>query len=87
MSADTDNRLAPQGRVNWRNLLTLGSLTLLVGTEVMGAAIAGGWAIAGLMELGTTIEYAFMVIFGLVGIWAMVAFVRSALRVEPVLTR
>ncbi|GGC63744.1 hypothetical protein [Chelatococcus reniformis] len=87
MSADTDSSRPPQGRINWRNLLTLGSLTLLVGTEVMGAAIAGGWAIAGLLELGTTIEYAFMAIFGLVGLWAMVTFVRSAHRVEPVVTR
>lgn len=81
------NATAGSGGVNWRNLVTLGSLTVLVGVEVIGAAIAGGWALAGLLDLGTTIEYAFMVIFAAIAIWGMVKFVRAGLKVEPVIRR
>lgn len=70
--------------INWRNLLTLISVTVLVGTEVLGAALAAGWAVAGLFELGTTFEYAFMSLFAAFGVWALAAFVRSARRIEPV---
>lgn len=76
-----------RGRTNWRNLLTVTSVTVLVGTEVLGASLAAGWAIAGLFELGTTLEYVFMAGFSLLGLWAMVAFVKSALAVEPVTDR
>jgi len=81
------NATAGSGGVNWRNLITLGSLTVLVGVEVIGAAIAGGWALAGLLDLGATIEYAFMVIFAAIAIWGMVKFVRAGLKVEPVIRR
>lgn len=81
------NATAGSGTVNWRNLITLGSLTVLVGVEVIGAAIAGGWALAGLLELGTTIEYIFMAVFAIIAIWGMTKFVRSGLKVEPVLRR
>ncbi|MFC0284268.1 hypothetical protein ACFFJB_11715 [Camelimonas abortus] len=74
---------AGSGRINWRNLLTLGSLTVLVGVEVLGAAIAGGWALAGLLELGTTLEYVFMAVFAAIAVWAMVKFVRAGVKVEP----
>lgn len=79
------NTKSGSGNVNWRNLMTVGSLGLLVGVEVIGAAIAGGWAIAGLLELGTTIEYIFMAVFGALAVWGMVNFIRSSLKVEPVI--
>lgn len=81
------NATAGSAGVNWRNLITLGSLTVLVGVEVIGAAIAGGWALAGLLDLGTTIEYAFMVIFAAIAIWGMVKFVRAGLKIEPITRR
>jgi hypothetical protein len=73
--------------LNMRNLLTVISVTLLVGTEVMGAALAAGWAIAGIFELGRTMEYVFMAVFALVGVWIMVKFVKSAVAVEPITGR
>lgn len=81
------NATAGSGNVNWRNLITVGSLAVLVGVEVIGAAIAGGWALAGLLELGTTVEYAFMAVFGAVAIWGMAKFIRSSLKIEPVFRR
>ena len=35
-----------------RNLITIIGLMVLVGTEVFAAAIAAGWALAGLLDLG-----------------------------------
>lgn len=78
---------AARPRLNMRNLFTLISVTILVGTEVMGVAFAAGWAIAGIFELGTTIEYVFMALFGVFGLWLMKAFVQQALKVEPITER
>jgi hypothetical protein len=74
-------------QTNWRNLLTVISVTVLVGTEVMAAALAGGWAVAGLLDLGSMVEYAFMGIFGALGLWGMAKFVKSALAIEPIAGR
>jgi len=65
------------------SLVTVVSAVVLVGVEVLAVAIAAGWAIAGLFQLGRTIEYAFMVVFSLLAIWAIVRFARSAVKVEP----
>jgi hypothetical protein len=71
-------------RINWRNLLTVISVTVLVGTEVLAASLAGGWAIAGLLDQGPLVEYAFMIVFTVLGLWGMTKFVRSALAIEPI---
>jgi hypothetical protein len=63
-------------------LFTVISVAVLVGTEIMGAALAAGWALAGLIELGPTLTYALMAIFCVGGIALLVMFVRSALRIE-----
>jgi hypothetical protein len=57
---------------------------ILVGAEVFGVAIAAGWAIAGLFELGDTISYALMVLFSLLGLYAMAVLWRRAVEVEPI---
>ena len=69
---------------NWPNLITIASAMILVGAEVFGVALAGGWAIAGLFELGETVGYGLMVVFSLLGLWAMAVFWRRAVQVEPV---
>ena len=63
-------------------LFTVISVTVLVGTEIIGAALAGGWAVAGALDLGSAFAYALMAIFGAGGLALLVMFVRSALRVE-----
>ncbi|MBB4019663.1 MULTISPECIES: hypothetical protein [Chelatococcus] len=65
-----------------RTLVTLISVAVLVGTEVFAVAIAAGWAIAGIFELGQTVGYVLMGLFALVGLWAMVGFMRQAARAE-----
>ncbi len=63
-------------------MFTVISVTVLVGTEIIGAALAGGWALAGAFELGEPFAYALMAIFGAGGLALLSMFVRSALRVE-----
>jgi len=63
-------------------LFTVISVAVLVGTEIMGAALAAGWALGGLFELGPIFTYVLMAIFGVGGVALLVMFVRSALRVE-----
>ena len=67
-----------------RNLITIISVLILIGTEVFGVALAGGWAIAGLFELGDTAAYVLMGLFSLLGVWAMVGLWRNAVAIEPI---
>lgn len=73
-----------QGPINTTNLLTIVSVVILVGTEIIGVALAAGWAIAGLFQLGQTISYILMALFTALGVWALVQFTRRALTVEPI---
>ena len=74
-------------RINWINVSTVISATILIGAEVFGAAFAGGWAIAGLFNLGTYGVYAAQAVFFLVGLAVMIGFVRHAQTVEPFVER
>jgi hypothetical protein len=67
----------------WPNVLTVVSAAILISAEVFGAAFAGSWAIANLLELGTLGARVLDGLFILCGIVVMVQFVRAANRVEP----
>jgi len=69
--------------VNIRNLITILSLMVLVGTEVFAAAIAAGWAIAGLLDLGDTTGHVLMAVFSVGAAWMMLHLWRRATGVEP----
>ena len=74
----------PETRNPRRNLVTIVSVLILIGTEVFGVALAGGWAVAGLFELGETAGYVLMALFSLIGIYGMVGLWRSAVRAEAI---
>jgi len=76
--------MAKSGPIKFKNLLTLVSVGILVGTEFIGVAIAAGWAIAGLFQLGNTIALVLMVAFGLVSLYALFEFMKRAISLEPV---
>ncbi|MGJ3262554.1 MAG: hypothetical protein ACFE0R_04890 [Salinarimonas sp.] len=57
---------------------------ILVGVEVFGVALAAGWAIAGLFELGDTVSYVLMALFSVLGLWMMWGFWKKAVSIEPV---
>jgi len=74
----------PAGRrIIWINVLTVVSAAVLIGAEVFGAAFAGGWAIAGLFNLGEYGGYGLQAIFFVIGLVIMGNFIRAAQRVEP----
>ncbi len=69
---------------NTRNLVTIICAAILIGTEVFALAFAAGWAIAGIFELGTTIQYGLMGLFSALGLYVMARFVQAANKVEPI---
>lgn len=60
---------------------------ILIGSEVFGVALAGGWALAGLLELGDVPGYALMGAFSLVGVYLMVLLWRRAVTVDALRVR
>ena len=80
----TDDRKAGPKRTNWLNLVTVVSAIILVGAEVFGVAIAAGWAIAGIFELGAQISYVLMGLFSLMAAYALWAFWKRAIEIEPI---
>jgi hypothetical protein len=81
---ETSSVAAERNGLRWDNLLTVVSVMILIGAEVFGVALAAGWAIAGLFELGDAVGYALMGLFSLIGIYAMVVLWRRAVQVEPI---
>ena len=76
--------MSGKNSINWRNVGTILSLMILVGAEIFGVALASGWAIAGWFQLGTTIEKALMILFCVIGAYALFLFMRKAVSVEPI---
>jgi hypothetical protein len=76
--------LADGRPINWRNAVTLGSVAVLVGTELVGAGAAAGWAIGGLFQLGDLITHALEASLVLVALTALFYFLRAALAHEPI---
>jgi hypothetical protein len=79
--------LAQTSGTNRQNLVTIVSVLILIGTEVFGVALAAGWAIAGLLELGSTTAYVLMGLFSLLGLYAMLGLWRYSVSVEPISSR
>ena len=73
-----------QRPVNLLKLLTIIAVSILVGTEVVGASWAAGWAIGGIMQLPHVVSRGLGVIFGLIGFVLLFFFMRVALRHEPI---
>jgi hypothetical protein len=84
---DASNRSRGQRRINWINVSTVLSAAILIAAEVFGAAFAGGWAFGNLFGLGEYGTYILQVLFFVLGIVIMAAFVRSGMRIEPFVTR
>ena len=79
--------MATGRRIVWLNVVTVMSATILIGAEVFGAAFAGSWAIATLLDLGNLGQRVLDGTFVLCGIAIMVQFVRNAHRIEPFTAR
>jgi hypothetical protein len=63
---------SPRPTKRSRSLVTVISVMILIGVEVFGVALAGGWALGGLLEQSDTIAYILMALFSLCGLYIMV---------------
>lgn len=70
------------GRNNPQKILMVGSLAILIAVEIFGVALASGWAIAGLFELGAIVSYVLMALFSGFAAYGMVVFMRRVMKVE-----
>lgn len=70
------------GQTNWRRLIMVISLAILVAVELFGVALASGWAVAGLFELGDIVAYVLMALFSVIAGYGMVNLMRRVLKVE-----
>ena len=68
--------------INWTNVLTLLSVAILVGTELIGAGATAGWAIGGLFHLGSTMTHALEGLLVLAALAGLYFFLRAALAHE-----
>jgi hypothetical protein len=73
-----------QGRTTGGRLIMVVSLGILIAVELFGVALAAGWALAGLFELGTIFEYILMALFSGLAAYAMVNLMRRVIRYERV---
>ena len=68
------------------NILTVASATLFVGLEALATAVASGWALAGLLDLGTIGEYVLMAVFSVAAFYVTYLYGRKAAQAEATLT-
>lgn len=73
-----------QRNINWVNFSTLLAVAILVGTEMVGASWAAGWALGGLLQLDPLISRAIEACFTLCGFVLLYYFMRVAIRHEPI---
>lgn len=76
--------MAGQKKTNWLHLSTLTAVAILVGTEMVGASWAAGWALGGLLQLDPLISRIIEALFGLTGFVLLYYFMRTAIRHEPI---
>ncbi len=73
---------APLRPINWLNVSTMVSVAILVGTELIGAGFAAGWAIGGLFGLGPVISHALEATFVICALVGLFYFMRAVVSHE-----
>ncbi len=71
-------------RGTWRTLIMVISLGILIAVELFGVALASGWALAGLFELGPIVGYVLMALFSGFAAYGMLVFMRRVIKVEHI---
>src|ERR1700735_1341823 len=82
--SEGERALADVAPINWTNAVTLLSVAILVGTELVGAGAAAGWAIGGLFQLGETITRSVEGVLFLTALTGLFYFRRAAVAQEPI---
>jgi hypothetical protein len=70
--------------LNWKSIVTVGSVLILAGCEVFAVALATAWAIGGFFGLGDVITYVLMVVLSVLGAIPLLKLAQMALAVEPI---
>jgi uncharacterized membrane protein YjfL (UPF0719 family) len=70
--------------MNSKNLVTIVSLAILVGAEILGAALALGWAIGSMYELSDIWRWAVIGICLSGGAYVIFRFMQNAVKIEPI---
>ncbi|PPD44250.1 MAG: hypothetical protein CTY15_07315 [Methylocystis sp.] len=73
-----------QKPINYLHLSTLVAVAILVGTELVGASWAAGWALGGLFQLDPMVSRAIEVGFSFLGLVGLYFFMKTAIRNEPI---
>jgi len=76
--------LAETTKINWVHFSTLVAVAILVGTEMVGASWAAGWALGGLLQLDPLVSRAIEAGFALCGFVLLYYFMRTAIKNEPI---
>jgi len=76
--------VAKPTKINWLHLSTIIAVAILVGTEMVGASWAAGWALGGILQLDPSISRGFEIVFGLSGFVLLYFFMRTAVRHESI---
>lgn len=76
--------MAQKKPINRTNLLTLASVTILVGTEFVGVSWAAGWALGGMFQLPPLVSRGVEGLGVILGMVCLYYFVRAAARAEPI---
>ena len=76
--------MADVAPINWTNTMTLLSVAILVGTELVGAGAAAGWAIGGLFQLGEPLTRMLEGLLILSALTGLFYFLRAAIAHEPI---
>jgi hypothetical protein len=73
-----------QKPINIVHLSTLIAVAILVGTELVGASWAAGWALGGLFQLDPLVSRVIEIAFSLAGLVGLYFFMRTAIKNEPI---
>jgi hypothetical protein len=76
--------VAEQKAIDMARLSTIVAVAILVGTELVGASWAAGWALGGIFQLDPMVSRIFEIVFGLIGFVGLYFFMRTAIRHEPI---
>lgn len=71
-------------RTNWRTHVMVISLGILIAVELFGVALASGWALAGLFDLGHIVAYILMALFSGFAAYGMLNLMRRVMKFEHV---
>lgn len=71
-------------KINFLHLSTLIAVAILVGTEMVGASWAAGWALGGLLQLAPTVSHLLEAFFALCGFVLLFYFMRLAVKHESI---